>query len=183
MATCIERDLALLLEQGADVSDDPREGVDFVLERLEGVLDVPVEFVRAAIRSPVSDLGGVAELAGFLAALDDERLEPAHTTYTRSVRIAANAEPGEVESDLLLEPAERELASVLDGEAIAAAVEERRFDDALASASSLAPLVDRFFDDVLVMTEDRSVRANRLRLLLAVRDAVGALGDLAQIPR
>jgi glycyl-tRNA synthetase beta chain len=99
------------------------------------------------------------------------------------VRIAGNAEPGEVDPDLLLEAAERELAAALDGDNIAAAVEERRFDDALASASSLAPLVDRFFDDVLVMTEDRAVRGNRLRLLLAVRDAVGALGDLTQIPR
>ena len=29
------------------------------------------------------------------------------------------------------------------------------------------------------MADDSSVRANRLRLLLDVRDAVGALGDLA----
>jgi glycyl-tRNA synthetase beta subunit len=34
-----------------------------------------------------------------------------------------------------------------------------------------------------VMADDAQVRANRLRLLLDVRDAVGALGDLAQIPR
>ena len=29
-----------------------------------------------------------------------------------------------------------------------------------------------------VMAEDSALRANRLRLLLAVRDALGALGDL-----
>ena len=33
------------------------------------------------------------------------------------------------------------------------------------------------------MSDDERVRANRLRLLLDVRDAVGALGDLSQIPR
>jgi hypothetical protein len=33
------------------------------------------------------------------------------------------------------------------------------------------------------MSEDQQVQANRLRLLLEVRDAVGALGDLSQIPR
>ena len=33
------------------------------------------------------------------------------------------------------------------------------------------------------MAEDEAIRANRLRLLLDVRDAVGRLGDLAQIPR
>ena len=43
--------------------------------------------------------------------------------------------------------------------------------------------VDRFFEDVLVMAEDSAVRANRLRLLLDVRDALGLVGDFAQIPR
>jgi len=36
---------------------------------------------------------------------------------------------------------------------------------------------------VLVMADDAAIRANRLRLLLDVRDAVGLLGDLTQIPR
>ena len=155
---------------------------DFVEERLEALLDVPVEAVRAAIRSPVSDLGSVGMLAEFLGSLDGARLEPAHTTYTRAVRIAGEAEAGEVDPELLVEPAERALAAALDADGIAAAVEERRFDHALEAASSLAPLVARFFDDVLVMAEDRALRTNRLRLLLAVRDAVGALGDLSQIP-
>jgi glycyl-tRNA synthetase beta subunit len=35
---------------------------------------------------------------------------------------------------------------------------------------------------VLVMAEDRAVRANRLRLLLNVRDTLGRLGELSQIP-
>ena len=56
---------------------------------------------------------------------------------------------------------------------------------AMSSASGRvpAPNFDRFFDEVLVMAEDPRVRANRLRLLLDVRDALGALGDLSQIPR
>ncbi len=33
------------------------------------------------------------------------------------------------------------------------------------------------------MAEDSAVRANRLRLLLDVRDALGLLGDFGQIPR
>ena len=42
--------------------------------------------------------------------------------------------------------------------------------------------MERFFDEVLVMDEDDAVRANRLRLLLDVRDALGRLGDFSQIP-
>ena len=33
------------------------------------------------------------------------------------------------------------------------------------------------------MADDTAVRANRLRLLLDVRDVVGRLGDFSQIPR
>ena len=54
---------------------------------------------------------------------------------------------------------------------------------ALDSGATLAPLMERFFDEVLVMDEDPAVRANRLRLLLDVRDTLGRLGDFSQIPR
>jgi glycyl-tRNA synthetase beta chain len=53
----------------------------------------------------------------------------------------------------------------------------------LESGATLAPLVERFFDEVLVMDEDPAVRGNRLRLLLDVRDTLGRLGDFSQIPR
>jgi glycyl-tRNA synthetase beta chain len=163
----------------------PPDVREFVEERLESLLDVPVEAVRAAVRSPISDLGGVAALAEFLASLDDAQLDPAHTAYTRAVRIAGKAEPGDVDPTLLAERAERALAEAVEREepVIHAAVEERRFDAALAAAARLAPVVARFFDDVLVMADDSALRANRLLLLLAVRDAIGALGELSQLPR
>jgi glycyl-tRNA synthetase beta chain len=163
----------------------PDEVREFVEERFESMLDVPVEAVRAAVRSPLSDLGSVAALAKFLAELDNAALDPVHTAFTRVQRIAGTSEPGPVDPGLLVEPTERELAEAVErAEArIAPAVAERRFDDALAGATALAPVVDRFFDDVLVMDEDSAVRANRLRLLLAVRDVIRALGDLSQIPR
>jgi len=53
----------------------------------------------------------------------------------------------------------------------------------LNAAAELAPLVERFFEETLVMAEDPKVRANRLRLLLDVRDTLLVLGDFSQIPR
>ena len=69
--------------------------------------------------------------------------------------------------------AERDLANALHGAQI----------DELAAAAQLAPHVNRYFDEVLVMSDDPNVRANRLRLLLDVRDALGRLGDFSLIPR
>ncbi|HET7807117.1 MAG TPA: glycine--tRNA ligase subunit beta, partial [Gaiellaceae bacterium] len=160
----------------------PDEVRGFVEERLEGLLDLPVEFVRAARASAAGDLGGVAALA---RALYEEResdaFEGVYTAYDRAHRLAGRAAEDaarEVDRELLKEDAERALADGLSQVEVDGDV--RR---SLESGATLAPLMERFFDEVLVMDEDEAVRANRLRLLLDVRDALGQLGDFSQIPR
>jgi glycyl-tRNA synthetase beta chain len=154
---------------------------DFVEERLEGLLDVPVEFVRAARASGVEDLASVAALARHLAALPEDRLAPVHEVYTRAARISGPADDAALRPELIAEPSEQALADALGG----LETEKVRlgdYDGAFDSAAALAPVVERFFVDVLVMAEDSEVRANRLRLLRDVKHKVGMLGDFAQIP-
>jgi glycyl-tRNA synthetase beta chain len=184
----VRRDLGLLVQQEAEVSDDPADVADFVFERLEGVLDVPVEFVRAARAGGAGELGAVAELARTLAAeASSEEFERAYVAFDRSNRLAGRADgaAGALDPALATDEAEVALIQALGRASprIEAAVAERDFRAAIAAAAELGPPVDRFFDEVLVMAEDERVRANRLRLLLDVRDAVGTLGDLSQIPR
>lgn len=186
----VARDLELLTAKGAEVSEDASDVPDFVLERLEGLLDVPVEFVRAARGSALGELGAVARLALALAAAAESETETfarAYVAYDRANRLAAKSDDAAATLDpgLATETAERALLEVLGdaGPRIEGAVAERDFEAALEAAGELGPPVDRFFDEVLVMAEDEAVRANRLRLLLDVRDAVGALGELSQIPR
>jgi glycyl-tRNA synthetase beta chain len=188
VATLINRDRQLLAAQGAEVKDDVAEVADFVEERLEGLLDVPVEFVRAARVGDVHELGAVARLAETLAtAASSDEFERAYVAFDRANRLAGKADGASAALDAKLATDEAELALIesLAGASpkIEAAVEARDFEAALAAAAELGPPVDRFFDEVLVMAEDKQVWANRLRLLLDVRDAVGALGDLSQIPR
>jgi glycyl-tRNA synthetase beta chain len=188
LGALVARTYALLVEQGAEVDEDPVEAVDFVEERLEGMLDVPVEFVRAARASGVHELGAVARLAEALAAAaDTAAFEGAYVAFDRANRLAGKSDgaAAEVDPRLVTDEAELALVEALAGASpkIASALEARDFDAALAAAAELRSPVDRFFDEVLVMADDAQVRANRLRLLLDVRDAVGALGDLSQIPR
>ena len=160
----------------------PEEVRDFVEERLEGLVEVPVEYVRAARAAAVLDLAGVARLAETLyAERDTPAFEGVFTAYDRANRLAgreADNAAAEVDRALLREDAERALA---DG--LAAVSVDGDVRAALESGATLAPLMERFFDEVLVMDEDPAVRANRLRLLLDVRDTLGRLGDFAQIPR
>jgi len=72
---------------------------------------------------------------------------------------------------------EEELAAAVDAQP-----RDGSFDALFDWAAGQAPLMERFFTDVLVMDPDDALRGNRLRLLRDVRDAVGRLGDLSQIP-
>jgi glycyl-tRNA synthetase beta chain len=179
----------LLLDQGAAVTDDAPDDVnEFVAERLEGLLRVPVEFVRAARAAGLAQLGRIAALSVALARLPERELDAVHTVYTRSDRLAgkqeADAAPS-LDGGLLVDEAEKEVVAALDrvSPRIETAVADGDFDTALAVAAELGEPLDRFFEDVLVMADDMAVRANRLRLLLDVRDTVGQLGDFGQIPR
>ena len=178
--------LRLALEGGLTIdrellTTDLRE---FVEERLEGLLDVPVEYIRAARASSAPDLGSVARRA---QELYGERESPAfdgvYTAYDRAHRLAGKAHEdaaAQLDQGLLVEDAEKALAEALAKVAIDG---NGDLTAALESGAQLAPLMERFFDEVLVMDEDDAVRANRLRLLLDVRDTLGALGDFSQIPR
>jgi glycyl-tRNA synthetase beta chain len=161
----------------------PDEVRDFVEERLESLLDVPVEYVRAARASNAPDLGALARRAEQLyAERDSSAFDGVYTAYDRAHRLAGKSDEAAAQLDqaLLREEAEKALAEGLAQVAVDANGDVKA---ALESGAQLAPLMERFFDEVLVMDEDAAVRANRLRLLLDVRDTLGALGDFSQIPR
>jgi glycyl-tRNA synthetase beta chain len=55
------------------------------------------------------------------------------------------------------------------------------YRDQLERISTLRPAVDRFFDKVLVMAEDREVRQNRLRLLKKLDELFSGIAHFAEI--
>lgn len=171
----------LAVEGGLEI---PRELLDedvreFVEERLEGLLGVPVEYVRAARASGAATLGQVAERARALAGLEPARLATIHEVYTRAARLAKDARP-EWSRDRLVETAEKELAEAI--EAARPALTGDDLDEAIRATEALAPVLARFFDEVLVMTDDAALRENRLGLLAEVRFLVGRLADFSQLP-
>jgi glycyl-tRNA synthetase beta chain len=170
----------LTIDRGL-LSDEVR---DFVEERLESMLDVPVEYVRAARASNAPDLGSLARRAEELyRERETPEFEGVYTAYDRAHRLAGKVHDqaaSQLDRTLLVEDAEKALAEELAQVAIDG---DGDIKADLESGARLAPVMERFFEEVLVMAEDEAVRANRLRLLLDVRDTLGALGDFSQIPR
>jgi glycyl-tRNA synthetase beta chain len=61
------------------------------------------------------------------------------------------------------------------------ALDSHDYDSAFSLLLGLRPVIDRFFDEVLVMDEDPCVRQNRLYLLACVRSLFARVADLSRI--
>jgi glycyl-tRNA synthetase beta chain len=83
----------------------------------------------------------------------------------------------------LLQPAEAALyarVQALESE-VGPLVESRSYTKALVLLAGLRAVVDRFFDEVLVMDEDPAIRANRLALLGRLRALFIAIADVSRL--
>jgi len=92
--------------------------------------------------------------------------------------------PAAADRVLLSEPAEIALLAEIDERqpAIDSAVAAGQgFRQAFAEAAKLGPSVARFFDDVLVMAEDVTLRDARLRLMKQLEGLILQLADISEI--
>ncbi len=58
---------------------------------------------------------------------------------------------------------------------------DKKYEQALAEISRLRPLIDRFFDKVMVMVEDEELRAQRLGLLQTLVNEFSSIADFSEI--
>jgi glycyl-tRNA synthetase beta chain len=88
-----------------------------------------------------------------------------------------------LDRSVLVEPAEQALMEEFDRRvpAIRDALASQRFRQAMVEAAALRPVVDRFFDEVFVMTEDPHLRTARLMLMVELRDLVMQIADISQL--
>jgi glycyl-tRNA synthetase beta chain len=90
---------------------------------------------------------------------------------------------GVPDPQLYAQTEERALAEAIDEAKrdASAAVAKEDFEAAMRAMARLRPHVDAFFDKVTVNTDDKPVRANRLRLLNQIRAATLAVADFSRI--
>jgi glycyl-tRNA synthetase beta chain len=88
-----------------------------------------------------------------------------------------------VDTSKLEHPTEKRLAELTDvvTAQIGEMIGERQYRQALESFAGMAPELETFFKDVMVMVDDESVRANRMSLLRKVGGAVMKIADVTKI--
>ena len=121
----------------------------------------------------VADFAGIPEAAA-LAAAKKRVSNLLDKSGEEAVQDAVVAE-------LLSEAAEKQLLARLrqQSEEVAPLFAAGDYREGLTRLASLRDDVDRFFDEVMVMVEDSSVRANRLRLLRELRELFLQVADIS----
>ncbi len=148
----------------------------------------PEMFEAVRARGPDSPLDFHARLVAVRAFTELSEAESLAIANKRIANIlrgtGAESTAREVDPALFDSAAERRLLAAIDRVASdhAARVARRDYDAALRALAGLKETVDHFFDEVLVMTEDATLRENRLALLRRLRDLFLDVADLSCIP-
>ncbi len=148
------------------------------------------DLIEAVLTPETDDLLMVARRVEALTAFvtDQDGINLLAGTKRATQLLAAEEKKGtvvanSVSEELLKLDAEKALyAAIKSASADAAkAVEAEDFRSAMQALSTLRAPVDKFFEDVLVNDEDNAIRANRLALLKAIREATGTVADFSKI--
>jgi len=168
---------------------------DYIMERLRGYylesssqLDITTEMFDAVLASrPVSPLDfdtRLRALHSFLQLTDAQALAAANKRINNILKKVDGNISGEVDVGRFVETAERYLHQqlVTVEQSTIPAFEAGNYQAALTQLATLRPAVDQFFDSVMVMADDLTVRHNRLTLLYRLRGIFLKVADLSCLP-
>ncbi len=134
----------------------------------------------------VSDVD-IVDILKRASALAEFRLTPnfeeVYNALNRVLRILPENPPETVEAALLKDDAEKVLnACITDAEPdFEKSIQARAYSELLKQLAELQPVIDTFFDDVLVMAEEPALRTNRLALLNRIAKPIYAVADLTKL--
>jgi glycyl-tRNA synthetase beta chain len=199
LETKLDLDLRALISQS--VAAQPTETAPdltdeiwtYFAERLRGVVlendsSITTEMFDAVLatdaRSPLDIQARLAALKSFLTLPESTALAGANKRIANILRKASSEEARQVQSEHLVEPAEKQLFEHVKAleQHVAPEFAQREYERALTTLAALKNDVDRFFDTVMVMTEDTTLRTNRLGLLKTIRDLFLRAADLSKLP-
>jgi glycyl-tRNA synthetase beta chain len=162
----------------------------FMMERLrsyylEAGYDIHV-FESVLARQPALPLDfdqRMAAVAAFRDLPESDSLAAANKRIRNILRKADSPIPDACTSALLQEPAEQVLAGALEEQeaVVLPLFAQRDYTRALCKLAALQEPVDRFFDAVMVMTDDTALRDNRLALLNRLSGLFLQVADISQL--
>ncbi|MEW6647480.1 MAG: glycine--tRNA ligase subunit beta [Pseudomonadota bacterium] len=164
--------------------------LEFMLERLRayyadtGVAHDTFDAVLAQRPTQPRDFDArVRAVTTFRKLPEAESLAAANKRIANILRQAGGNITGAVDKGHLAEAAEKTLADQVEAMAgkVAPLFSQRNYTEALCQLAGLRGAVDAFFDQVMVMAEDETVRNNRLALLKRLSELFLQAADLSRL--
>jgi glycyl-tRNA synthetase beta chain len=183
----------------ADREQTAQKVLTFLQHRMEHLLaeqGFSKDVIAAVVTASTDDIPGVLKRTEALESLKAKPdFEPLATAFKRVVNIIRKAgQSGEVKvapegiqvqanPSLFQESCEQGLYEAFQRvkQQIPGDIEKGAFDRALLAVSTLKEPVDTFFDGVMVLTEDQTLKQNRLALLGEIADLFALFADFSKI--
>jgi glycyl-tRNA synthetase beta chain len=168
----------------------PEDVADFLYDRLRGHLrdqGYTANQVEAVLVQRPSRIDLVpdqlAAVKAFEALPESGALSAANKRIVNILKKSGGEAAALIDVERLTDGAERDLWQSF--ETLAPAIDRHcatgDYTSALKALASAKPVVDRFFDDVMVMVDDDALRANRLALLNRVAATMNRVADISKL--
>ncbi|MBE9537334.1 MAG: glycine--tRNA ligase subunit beta [Proteobacteria bacterium] len=161
--------------------------LEFIKTRLSGLLTTQGyshDIIDAVLTRGFDDIVDAVEIIKALSHLKGQAdFEPLAVAFKRVANITREFESTGVDPSLFEGVAEKELHAAFHaiGGTVTALADKGKYKEALLKAAEIRPLVDKFFDDILVMVESEKIRDNRLSLLKEVSGLFTRFADFSKI--
>ena len=194
----VEKAISLYTVELAEYTQ--RSVLSFIKERQRVILlqahQYAPDLADAVLAVGAVDIIDILKRASTLAEFRlTPNFEEVYNALNRVLRILPPDAPETVDATLLRDDAEKQLyACITEADSFLAqlasqnlqdksqqSIQERDYAKLLTQLAALQPAIDTFFDDVLVMAEDPSLRANRLALLNRIGRSIYAVADLTKL--
>jgi len=140
-----------------------------------------VEAVLSADKSnPVDALIRARAVTAFREQSDFDQIYPA---FNRVLRILPESPPTQIQEELFEQDEEKHLFDLIAQVELELdkLIKSNSYNKLIVRLSKLQPMIDRFFDEVLVMAENQSVRNNRLALLNRIAQKLLVVCDFTKL--
>jgi len=164
------------------LEEDVSSVLRFIGDRLKTFLHE--SGIRTSVVRAIVNEQGHNPYAAYVAAstlnelVETEEWSALLDSYARCVRITRDQPQYDLDKAKLTLPAERELYEILEE---ALKIGDGTVNGLVAQIRHLEPAITGFFDNVLVMDDDRAIRDNRLALLQNIAATSNGIADLSQL--
>ncbi len=165
-----------------------RESIqEFFKQRLANLLeekDTGYDVIQCVLESDWSNMKETAAKAQALTKFKDNvHYSELITSYTRAKNLAKNANTDQVDENIFKEEAEGKLWQQFSNMQISCKNlwDNEEYIEILEEFSSLKPYIDDYFENVMVMDKDETVKNNRLATLKNIVDYLNPFGDLSKL--